>query len=153
MFLDAGDEIAKRYPDIEYDQKIVDAVCMHMVTDPHQFDVIVTTNLFGDILSDLAAGLVGGLGLIPGANIGKDAAVFEAVHGSAPDIAGQNIANPAAVILSGVMMLHHLGETAAAQRIQTAVETVIEEGKTVTRDLNPQGVSTTEMGDAIIAAL
>jgi isocitrate dehydrogenase (NAD+) len=153
MFLDAGNEIAKQYPDIEYDQKIVDAVCMHMVTDPHQFDVIVTTNLFGDILSDLAAGLVGGLGLIPGANIGKDAAVFEAVHGSAPDIAGKNIANPSAVILAAIMMLHHLGETAAAQRIQTALEAVIEEGKTVTRDLNPQGVSTTEMGDAIIAAL
>jgi isocitrate dehydrogenase (NAD+) len=153
MFLDAGNEIAKQYPDIEYDQKIVDAVCMHMVTDPHQFDVIVTTNLFGDILSDLAAGLVGGLGLIPGANIGKDAAVFEAVHGSAPDIAGKNIANPSAVILAAIMMLHHLEETAAAQRIQTALETVIEEGKTVTRDLNPQGVSTTEMGNAIIAAL
>ncbi|MEE9423592.1 MAG: isocitrate/isopropylmalate dehydrogenase family protein [Methylococcales bacterium] len=153
MFLDAGNEIAKNYPDIEYDQKIVDAVCMHMVTDPYQFDVIVTTNLFGDILSDLAAGLVGGLGLIPGANIGIDAALFEAVHGSAPDIAGKNIANPSAVILAGIMMLHHLGETAAAQRIQTALETVIEEGKTVTRDLNPQGVSTTEMGDAIIAAL
>ncbi len=153
MFLEAGNEIAKNYPEIEYDQKIIDAVCMHMVTNPHQFDVIVTTNLFGDILSDLAAGLVGGLGLIPGANIGKEAALFEAVHGSAPDIAGQNIANPSAVILAGVMMLHHIGENSAAQRIQTALENVIEEGQQVTRDLNPQGVSTTEMGAAIIAGL
>ncbi|MCH9697188.1 MAG: NAD-dependent isocitrate dehydrogenase [Gammaproteobacteria bacterium] len=153
MFLEAGDEIAKQYPEIEYDQKIVDAVCMHMVTNPHQFDVIVTTNLFGDILSDLAAGLVGGLGLIPGANIGADAALFEAVHGSAPDIAGQNIANPSAVILAGIMMLHHLGETEAAQRIHNALVNVIETGDQVTRDLNPNGVSTTEMGDAIIAAM
>jgi isocitrate dehydrogenase (NAD+) len=153
MFLDAGAVIAKQYPDIEYNEMIVDATCMHMVINPHQFDVIVTTNLFGDILSDLAAGLVGGLGLIPGANIGKDAALFEAVHGSAPDIAGQNIANPAAVILAGIMMLHHLGESAAAQRIQTALEATIEEGKAVTRDLSSNGVSTSAMGDAIIAKL
>ncbi len=127
---------------------------MHLVMDPHQFDVIVTTNMFGDILSDLTAGLVGGLGLIPGANIGEDAALFEAVHGSAPDIAGKNIANPAAVIMAGVMMLQHLGEKQAAKRIQTALEKIVDAGEFVTPDLNPNSkAGTIEMGDAIIAAL
>ncbi|MCK5872352.1 MAG: NAD-dependent isocitrate dehydrogenase [Methylococcales bacterium] len=151
LFLEVAREVAQNYPDIEFDEKIVDASCMHLVMNPEQFDVIVTTNMFGDILSDLTAGLVGGLGLIPGANIGKDAALFEAVHGSAPDIANQNIANPTAVIMAGVMMLHHLGETEAATNIQTAVEKVINEGKFVTPDLNPNSkVGTTEMGNAII---
>ncbi|MDO9142303.1 MAG: isocitrate/isopropylmalate family dehydrogenase, partial [Methylobacter sp.] len=119
-----------------------------------QFDVIVCTNLFGDILSDLTAGLVGGLGLIPGANIGADAALFEAVHGSAPDITGKNLANPTAVIMAGVMMLHHLGEHAAADKIQTAVEKVVNEGQFVTPDLNPQSnCGTVEMGNAIVAAM
>ncbi|MCK4493022.1 MAG: NAD-dependent isocitrate dehydrogenase [Methylococcales bacterium] len=151
LFLEVAKEVAQNYPDIEFDEKIVDASCMHLVMNPEQFDVIVTTNMFGDILSDLTAGLVGGLGLIPGANIGKDAALFEAVHGSAPDIADKNIANPTAVIMAGVMMLHHLGETKAATNIQTAVEKVIDEGKFVTPDLNPNSnVGTTEMGNAII---
>ena len=154
LFLDVARETAKRYPDIQFDEKIVDAACMHMVMNPNQFDVVVTTNMFGDILSDLTAGLVGGLGLIPGANIGDDAALFEAVHGSAPDIAGKNIANPVAVIMAGVMMLNYLGETEAAQRIKTATETVVKEGKFVTPDLNPQSnCGTKEMGDAIVAAI
>ena len=154
LFLDVAREVAAKYPEIEFDEKIVDATCMHMIMDPSQFDVIVTTNMFGDILSDLTAGLVGGLGLIPGANIGTDAALFEAVHGSAPDIAGKNIANPAAVIMAGMMMLNYLGETEAANRIKAAVEKVIGEGEFVTPDLKPGSkIGTVEMGDAIIAAL
>jgi Isocitrate/isopropylmalate dehydrogenase len=125
-----------------------------MVMNPQQFDVVVTTNMFGDILSDLTAGLVGGLGLIPGANIGDDAALFEAVHGSAPDITGKNLANPIAVIMAGVMMLNHLGETKAADRIKNAVEKVVNEGRYVTQDLNPQSnCGTVEMGNAIVNAL
>jgi len=154
LFLDVARETAARYPDIQFDEKIVDAACMHMVMNPHQFDVIVTTNMFGDILSDLTAGLVGGLGLIPGANIGDNAALFEAVHGSAPDITGKNLANPIAVIMAGVMMLNHLGETEAALRIKTAVEKVVNEAKYVTQDLNPQSkCGTIEMGNAIVNAL
>ena len=154
LFLDVGREVAERYPDIEFDEKIIDAACMHMVMNPSQFDVVVTTNMFGDILSDLTAGLVGGLGLIPGANIGDGAALFEAVHGSAPDIAGKNIANPAAVIMAGVMMLNYLGEKEASERVRQATEKVIEEGKYVTPDLNPEsGIGTIEMGDAIISAM
>jgi len=154
LFLDIARETALRYPNIAFDEKIIDATCMHMVMDPSQFDVIVCTNMFGDILSDLTAGLVGGLGLIAGANIGKDAALFEAVHGSAPDIAGQNIANPTAVIMAGVMMLNHIGEHEAANRIQTAVEKVINEGIHVTPDLNPNTkAGTIEMGNAIVAAM
>lgn len=154
LFLDTAREVAAKYPEIEFNEMIVDATCMHMVMNPQQFDVIVTTNMFGDILSDLTAGLVGGLGLIPGANIGVDAALFEAVHGSAPDIAGKNIANPTAVIMAGVMMLNHLGETEAANRIKAAVEKVVEDAVMVTPDLNPDSkAGTIEMGDAIIAAL
>lgn len=154
IFLDVARETAAKYPDIQFDEKIVDAACMHMVMNPQQFDVVVTTNMFGDILSDLTAGLVGGLGLIPGANIGEDAALFEAVHGSAPDIAGKNLANPAAVIMAGVMMLNHLGEFEAATRVKTALEKVVNEGKFVTPDLNPQSnVGTKEMGDAIVRAM
>ncbi|MDT8406561.1 MAG: isocitrate/isopropylmalate family dehydrogenase [Methylococcales bacterium] len=154
LFLKVAQEIAGDYPDIEFDNKIIDAACMHLVMNPAQFDVIVTTNMFGDILSDLTAGLVGGLGLIPGANIGREAALFEAVHGTAPDIAGQNKANPVAVILAGVMMLRHIGEHSAALRIQTAVEQVVTEGKSVTADLNPgAGVGTDAMADAIIAVM
>jgi len=154
LFLDVAREIAPKYPDIQYDEKIIDAACMHMVMNPHQFDVVVCTNMFGDILSDLTAGLVGGLGLIPGANIGKDAALFEAVHGSAPDIAGKNLANPTAVIMAGVMLLHHLGEHEAADKVQNAVEKVVNEGINVTPDINPQSkVGTVEMGNAIVAAM
>lgn len=154
LFLDVAREVAAKYPDIEFDEKIIDASCMHMVMDPSQFDVIVTTNMFGDILSDLTAGLVGGLGLIPGANIGHDAALFEAVHGSAPDIAGKNLANPTAVLMAGVMMLNYLGQSEAASRMKTAIEKVIYEGKFVTPDLNPDSkVGTVEMGQAIIDAI
>jgi isocitrate dehydrogenase (NAD+) len=154
LFLDVSREIAAEYPDLESNDRIIDNMAMQMVMNPHQFDVIVTTNLFGDILSDLASGLVGGLGLAPGANIGYTASIFEAVHGSAPDIAGKNIANPAAVILAGVMMLDHLGEQKAAERIEWAVRAVIKEGKAVTRDLNHTNpVGTTEMTDAIIAKM
>ena len=154
IFLDVARETAARYPDVQFDEKIVDAACMHMVMNPQQFDVVVTTNMFGDILSDLTAGLVGGLGLIPGANIGDDAALFEAVHGSAPDIAGKNLANPAAVIMAGVMMLNHLGEFEAAKRIETAIKKVVKEGKYVTPDLNPESkCGTKEIGDAIVGAM
>jgi isocitrate dehydrogenase (NAD+) len=154
MFLEVAREVASRYPQIETDDKIVDNMAMQMVIKPEQFDVIVTTNLFGDILSDLASGLVGGLGLAPGANIGDDAAVFEAVHGSAPDIAGKNLANPAAILLAGTMLLRHIGENDAAARIDEALASIIREGKKVTRDLNHEsGVGTTEMRDAIIERL
>ncbi len=143
--------MAQEYPDLETNDRIIDNMAMQMVINPYQFDVIVTTNLFGDILSDLASGLVGGLGMAPGANIGYNAAIFEAVHGSAPDIAGQNIANPAAIILAGVMMLRHLKEHEAADKIENSVREVVRERKRVTRDLNPQNpVGTTEMGDEII---
>ena len=154
LFLDVGKKIAAEYPEIQCDDRIVDNMAMQLVMNPNQFDVIVTTNLFGDILSDLCSGLVGGLGLAPGANIGYDAAIFEAVHGSAPDIAGKNLANPSAIILAGAMMLEYLGEAATASRIQRAVEQVIAEGTHVTRDLKPaKPVGTVEMGDAIIKAL
>jgi len=124
------------------------------VMKPEQFDVVVTTNMFGDILSDLTAGLVGGLGLIPGANIGADAALFEAVHGSAPDIAGKNLANPIAVIMAGAMMLSHIGEVEAAEKVIKAVEKVVNEGIYVTPDLNPDSkYGTIEMGNAIAAAV
>lgn len=151
LFLDVAREVAAQYPDIEAEDRIVDNMAMQLVLNPNQFDVIVTTNLFGDILSDLCSGLVGGLGLAPGANIGTSAAIFEAVHGSAPDIAGKNIANPSAIILAGAMMLHHLGESERAMKIENAVAAVVKEGKFVTRDLNPSStVGTKEMTDAII---
>lgn len=154
LFLEVGHEIARQYPEIETNDRIIDNMAMQLVVNPNQFDVIVTTNLFGDILSDLCSGLVGGLGLAPGANIGADVAIFEPVHGSAPDIAGKNIANPAAMILAGAMMLDHLGETKAADRVRHAVAVVINEGKHVTRDLKPSSsVTTTEMADAIVASM
>jgi isocitrate dehydrogenase (NAD+) len=145
LFLDIAKEIAPNYPTVTFDDKIVDNMAMQMVMNPYQFDVIVTTNLFGDILSDLASGLVGGLGMAPGANIGDTAAIFEAVHGSAPDIAGKNVANPSAIILAAVMMLEYINEHDAASRIETAVAKVIREGKTVTRDINPDSKVTTEI--------
>jgi isocitrate dehydrogenase (NAD+) len=151
MFLEIGRQVATEFPQIECDDKIVDNMAMQMVIDPNQFDIIVTTNLFGDILSDLASGLVGGLGLAPGANIGAGAAIFEAVHGSAPDIAGKNLANPAALLLAGTMMLRHLDMIDEAARIESALAQVIAEGRSVTRDLNrDSGVGTTEMTQAII---
>lgn len=151
LFLEVGRKIATEYPDIAFNDKIIDNMAMQLVMNPNQFDVIVTTNLFGDILSDLCSGLVGGLGMAPGANIGYNAALFEAVHGSAPDIAGKHIANPSAIILASAMMLRHLGETEAASKIERAVEAVVREGKHVTRDLNPAStVSTQEMTDAML---
>lgn len=151
LFLDVAKEVAAKYPEIESNDIIVDNMAMQLVLNPLQFDVIVTTNLFGDILSDLCSGLVGGLGLAPGANIGTSAAIFEAVHGSAPDIAGKNIANPSAIILASAMMLNYLGEVQAASKINKAVEIVLAENKKVTRDLNPTTfVGTTEMTDEII---
>jgi isocitrate dehydrogenase (NAD+) len=151
LFLEVGKKVAQDFPDIECNDRIIDNMAMQLVLNPHQFDIIVTTNLFGDILSDLCSGLVGGLGLAPGANIGFDAAIFEAVHGSAPDIAGKNLANPCAMALGGAMMLDHLGELEASSRIQLAIAEVIKEGKDVTRDLNPNRyVGTVEMTEAII---
>jgi isocitrate dehydrogenase (NAD+) len=154
LFLEIGREIAKQYPDIEFDDRIVDACCMQMAMKPETFDIIVTTNLFGDILSDLASGLVGGLGLTVGANIGKDAAIFEAVHGSAPDIAHLGIANPIATILAGAMMLEHIGELDAARRVEQAVRDVIREGEFLTPDLKKGSThGTDDLADAIVKKL
>ncbi len=151
LFLDVAREVAQKYPEIATEDRIVDNMAMQLVLNPNQFDVIVTTNLFGDILSDLCSGLVGGLGLAPGANIGSNAAIFEAVHGSAPDIAGKNLANPCAIILAGAMMLDYLGEQEAGAKIHNAVAKVLKEGKYVTKDLNPRSTTgTVEMTDAII---
>jgi len=149
LFLDVAREVAEGYPDIICEEMIVDATCMKLVMDPHQFDVIVTTNLFGDIISDLCAGLVGGLGLAPGANIGHEAAIFEAVHGSAPDIAGKKIANPCALLLSSVQMLSHLGMQDRAVRLQQAITRTIAEGDRTTPDLGGAG-NTYSFADAII---
>lgn len=152
LFLEVAREVAKEYPDIECDEMIVDATCMKLVMDPHQFDVIVTTNLFGDIISDLCAGLVGGLGLAPGANIGKDAAIFEAVHGSAPDIAGRRIANPCALLLAAAQMLTHLDMADKAQKLRSAINATIHAGDRITPDLGGDG-NTDSFADAIIERL
>lgn len=144
-------EVAAEYPDIQIEDRIIDAACMAMVRKPQDFDVVVSTNLFGDILSDLAAGLVGGLGLAPGGNYGEGVAMFEAVHGSAPDIAGKNIANPIAMILAGTMMLHHLNESQAAEKIEGAVRTLLREGKVLTPDLlDGSSYGTTDMTKALV---
>lgn len=154
MFLDVAREVGAGYPQIETEDKIIDNMAMQLVINPNQFDVMVTTNLFGDILSDLTSGLVGGLGLAPGANIGDDVAIFEAVHGSAPDITGKNIANPGALLLAATMMLRHIGENERAARIESALEAVLRDETHVTRDLDPEnGVGTVEMADNIIAHL
>ena len=151
LFLDVGRQVAGDYRDqIEFEEKIVDATAMALVLDPHQFDVIVTENMFGDILSDLTAGLVGGLGFAPGANIGEDAAIFEAVHGSAPDIAGRNVANPSALLLAGCLMLDHLGLGETAGRIHAALLATVHEGKTLTHDLG--GTAGTDAFAAAVAA-
>ena len=152
LFRECFRKVGSYYPDIEQDEKIVDNTAMQMVLNPHQFDVLVMENLYGDILSDLAAGLVGGLGVVPGSNIGEDGAVFEAVHGSAPDIAGKNLANPTALLQSALLMLHYIDEADAARRIQTALETVLVEGNIRTGDLGGSA-STDQFTDAIIAAL
>ncbi|HVS01146.1 MAG TPA: isocitrate/isopropylmalate dehydrogenase family protein [Thermoanaerobaculia bacterium] len=151
LFLDCCRKMAREYPEITADDRIVDNMCMQLVVDPQAYDVLLLENLYGDIVSDLCAGLVGGLGVVPGANLGDRGAVFEAVHGSAPDIAGRNLANPLAVIQSGVMMLRYLGEEAIADRIDGAVVRVVGEGL-LTRDLGGS-CSTTEMAEAIVAAM
>ncbi|CAM3241743.1 isocitrate dehydrogenase [Shewanella violacea] len=152
LFLKVAREVSLRYPDITTEEMIVDATCMKLVMNPEIFDVIVTTNLFGDILSDLCAGLVGGLGMAPGANIGKDAAIFEAVHGSAPDIAGKNLANPTSVILASIQMLEYLGMADKAEKIRAAVTAVIAEGDRTTRDLGGTH-GTTDFTQAVIDRL
>ena len=152
LFLASTRKVAAYYPDIEYKEMIVDNACMQMVLNPHQFDVLLLPNLYGDVVSDLAAGLVGGLGLVPSGNLGERAAIFEAVHGTAPDIAGKGLANPTALLMSGIMMLDHLGECQAARRIEQALARVYREGRHLTRDVG--GRATTEQfTSAIVTAL
>ena len=158
LFLKVAREVAEQYPEVEFNDRIVDNMAMQLVQRPDEYDVLVLPNLFGDILSDLCSGLVGGLGVAPGANIGDDLAVFEPVHGSAPKYAGKNKLNPTATILSGALMLRHLGEGEAAQRVEQAVASVIAAGRYVTYDLkptrdDPTAVGTQEMADAIVDAL
>ncbi len=151
LFLECFHKVASEYPEIEADERIVDNMCMQLVMHPHRYDVLLLENLYGDIVSDLCAGLVGGLGVVPGANLGTEIAVFEAVHGSAPDIAGRNVANPMALLLSGVLMLDHLGQTEAARRVRAGLTGVLE-GETRTRDLGGTA-STTEFADALVRAI
>ena len=158
LFLATAREVAKDYPDIEFNDVIVDNLCMQLVRRPQQFDVLVLPNLYGDIVSDLCAGLVGGLGVAPGANLGDDLAIFEPIHGSAPKYKGQNKVNPMAMILSGVLMLRHLGEIKAAERLEKTVAGVIAEGKNVTYDMKPdipdaKVVGTSQVAEAIIKKL
>jgi isocitrate dehydrogenase (NAD+) len=148
LFLDCCRSEAKAFPEIAYDEIIVDNCCMQLVLDPTRFDMLLLENLYGDIVSDLCAGFIGGLGMAPGANIGVDTAVFEAVHGSAPDIAGKNLANPMAIVLSGAMMLDHLGEQEAARRVREAVHATLREGKVLTRDLGGSA-GTSQIAEAI----
>ncbi|MDX1803405.1 MAG: isocitrate dehydrogenase [Alcanivorax sp.] len=152
LFLDVAREVRKDYPQLEHEEMIVDACAMQLVMNPHRFDVLVTTNLFGDILSDLCAGLVGGLGVAPGANIGEHGGIFEAVHGSAPDIAGQNIANPTAIILAAAMMLDHMKIHDKARLLRRVVRRVVGEGQVVTPDLGGKA-STSEFTDELIRRL
>src|ERR687889_666269 len=149
LFLECFRNISKDYPEVEAEDKIVDNACMQLVMRPEQFDIMLLENLYGDIVSDLCAGLIGGLGLVPGANIGELGAVFEAVHGSAPDIAGQGIANPTALLQSGILMLRYIGEREAADRVENAMLTVFKEGEVRTRDIGGTA-KTAEFADAII---
>jgi isocitrate dehydrogenase (NAD+) len=152
LFLESARRVAREFPAITYDERIVDAACMHLVLNPGQFDVLVMPNLYGDIVSDLCAGLAGGLGVVGAANLGSDIGVFEAVHGSAPDIAGKQIANPTALLLSAILMLRHLDETTVADRVMSALSRVLTEKRTVTRDLG--GTATTsEFADAVCRAV
>jgi len=158
LFLSTAHEVAKEYPDIQFEDRIVDNMCMQLVQKPELYDVLVLPNLYGDIISDLSAGLIGGLGVAPGANIGSHCEVFEPVHGSAPKYAGQNKVNPMAMMFSGVMMLRHLGEREAAHRLEKALTQIIAEGKYVTYDLKPRpddpsAVGTSQVADAIIERL
>ena len=152
LFLKSIRAVAQDYPEIEYKELIVDNACMQIVLNPQQFDILLLPNLYGDVMSDLAAGLVGGLGVVGSANIGDHAAMFEAVHGTAPDIAGKGLANPTALLMSGILMLDHLGERSAARRIESALETIYREGKHTTRDVGGKA-NTQEFTDAVIAAL
>jgi isocitrate dehydrogenase (NAD+) len=152
LFLKSIRAVAQKYPEIEYKELIVDNACMQMVLDPQQFDMLLLPNLYGDVMSDLAAGLVGGLGVVPSGNIGDECAMFEAVHGTAPDIAGKGLANPTALLMSGIMMLDHLGERSAARRIEAALEKVYLDGKHVTRDIGGTA-GTNEFTEAVIGAL
>jgi isocitrate dehydrogenase (NAD+) len=158
LFLAVGREVALRNPDIEFEDRIVDNMCMQLVLRPQEYDILCCPNLYGDIISDLGAGMIGGLGLAPGANIGTNGAVFEATHGSAPKYTGQNKVNPMAVMLSGVLMLRHIKETVAADAMESAIASVIEEGKAVTYDLkkergDPTAVGTSQVADAIMEKL
>jgi isocitrate dehydrogenase (NAD+) len=153
LFLECARTVAREYPDLQYDERIVDAACMHLVMHPERLDVLLLPNLYGDIVSDLCAGLVGGLGVVPAANLGDDGiGVFEAVHGSAPDIAGQDKANPTALLLSAVLMLHHIDEDAKAERIMKALWTALGDGSARTPDLGGRA-TTTQFTDAIVKAL
>jgi len=152
LFLTSIRKVAAEYPEIQYKELIIDNACMQMVLDPHQFDMLLLTNLYGDIMSDLAAGLVGGLGVVPSGNIGESSAVFEAVHGTAPDIAGKGVANPTALLMSAIMMLRHIGEIEAAERLEHALHSVYRERKSLTRDVGGTA-TTTEFADAIIASI
>jgi isocitrate dehydrogenase (NAD+) len=158
LFLEISKEVAKDYPDIEFEDKIIDNMCMQLAQKPQLYDVLVLPNLYGDIVSDLAAGLIGGLGLAPGANIGSEYAVFEATHGSAPKYKGLNKVNPMAMMLSGILMLRYIGEGCAADRLENAISDMIAEGKDVTYDMkptpdDPSSISTSEVADAIIRRL
>jgi isocitrate dehydrogenase (NAD+) len=152
LFLKSIRNVAPQFPDIEYKELIVDNACMQMVLNPQQFDMLLLPNLYGDVMSDLAAGLVGGLGVVGSANIGDATAMFEAVHGTAPDIAGKGLANPTALILSSIMMLLHLGERTAARRIENALDEVHREGKHTTQDVGGKA-GTAEFTEAVISAL
>jgi isocitrate dehydrogenase (NAD+) len=155
LFLRTAQEVAKEYPDVQFEDRIIDNLCNQLVSRPEEYDVIVLPNLYGDIVSDLGAGMIGGLGMAPGGNIGDEFAVFEATHGSAPKYKGMNKVNPMALLLSGVMMLRHLGERDAADTVESAIAAVIEEGKSVTYDMKPSrddptAVGTSEVADAVI---
>ena len=152
LFLTCTRKVAPEYPEIEYKELIIDNACMQIVLDPHQFDLLLLTNLYGDIMSDLAAGLVGGLGVVPSGNIGENVAIFEAVHGTAPDIAGKGVANPTALLMSAIMMLDHLNEGTAARRIETALHKVYRERKSLTRDVGGSA-STADFTQAVISSL
>ncbi len=152
LFLDVARKVREDYPDLEHEEMIVDACAMQLAMNPHRFDVLVTTNLFGDILSDLCAGLIGGLGVAPGANIGEHGGLFEAVHGSAPDIAGKGVANPTAIILAGAMMLDYMEQHDKAKQLRRAVRHVVGQGEVVTPDLGGRA-STTEFTDELIRHL
>jgi len=152
LFLRCCRKVADGFPEVEYKEHIVDNTCMQLVMNPYQYDILLTENLYGDILSDLCSAFVGGLGLVPGANLGHECAIFEAVHGSAPDIAGKDMANPTALLQSAVLMLHHINEKATAERVQTAVEQVYREGRTLTRDVGGNA-GTKAFADAVLEAM